>query len=67
LNGVSGAELLLLHRDQDMRRDLRKMCFHLITKVTDYDDNVFGLYLGCRCHRVTQHGMTSDLVQQLGT
>jgi hypothetical protein len=58
---------LLLHRDQYMGRDLRKMCFHLITKVTHYDDNVFGLYLSCCCDRVTQHGMTSDLVQQLGT
>jgi hypothetical protein len=67
LNGVTGPELLLLHRDQDVWRNLSEMFLDLITKVADNDHNMFGLYLSRSCHRVAQHGVTGDLVQQLRT
>ena len=67
LNGVAGTELLLLHRDQDMWRNLSEVFFDLITKVADHDHDVFGLHLRRGCHRIAQHGVTRDLVQQLGT
>ena len=44
LNRMAGTKLLLLHRDQHMWRDLGEVFFHLITKMTD-DDNDAGMAL----------------------
>ena len=67
LDRVAGAELLLLHRDQHMGCDLGEVGFHLITEVADHDDDVLGLHGRRSRHRVTEHGMSGDFVQQLGT
>jgi hypothetical protein len=43
------------------------MGLDLITKVTNNDDNVLRLHRCRGRHGVTQHRMTGDLVEQLGT
>ena len=67
LHRMTGPELLLLDRGQHMGSDLGKVCFHLIAEVADHHDDVLGLHCRRGRHRVTEHGMTGDLVQQLGT
>ena len=60
-------ELLLLDCDQHMGSDLGEVGFDLITKMTNHHHDVLGLDRRRGRHRVAQHGMTGDLVQQLGT
>src|SRR5215217_9249728 len=67
LNRMAGTKLLLLHRYQHMWRDLREMFLHLITKMTDDDHDMLRLQGSRGRDRVAEHGVTSDLVQQLGT
>ena len=66
LHGVPGAQLLLLHGGDDVWGDVGQMLLDLLAPVPDDHDDMFRLDLGGRAHRVTEHGMPGELVQQLG-
>ena len=67
LHRMAGPELLLLDRDQHMGSDLGEVGFHLLAEVADHHDDVLGLHRRRGRHRITEHGVSGDFVQQLGT
>jgi hypothetical protein len=67
LHCMAGPELFLLDRGLHMRSDLGKVRCHLIAKVPDHHDDVLGLQRRRGRHRITEHGMSGNLMQQLGT
>ena len=65
LDGVPGAQLLLLHRGRHVRGDLAQMGLDLVPAVPDHDHDVLRLQVGGRAHRVAEQGVPGHLVQQL--